>query len=102
AQGVRVHYIPDLYYKSQKEISAYLEEHGMSVGAHAGMSDTSQVMALDTEHRWIRTERLMPGSETSGVDGDPRQASAELGRIFIDMKIKNAVAQIRELVARGR
>jgi creatinine amidohydrolase/Fe(II)-dependent formamide hydrolase-like protein len=42
-------------------------------------------------------DKLAPGDEKTGVDGDPRQASAELGKIFLDIKINSAVAQIRSL-----
>jgi creatinine amidohydrolase/Fe(II)-dependent formamide hydrolase-like protein len=34
-----------------------------------------------------------------GVIGDPTQASIELGKMFIELKIKNAVTQIRSLTA---
>jgi creatinine amidohydrolase/Fe(II)-dependent formamide hydrolase-like protein len=29
------------------------------------------------------------------VDGDPTQASAEMGKVFVELKISDAVAQIR-------
>jgi creatinine amidohydrolase len=59
-------------------------------------------MFLDKEQRWIRNDKLAPGSEKTGVDGDPRQASAELGKIFLDIKINSAVAQIKSLVNANR
>jgi creatinine amidohydrolase/Fe(II)-dependent formamide hydrolase-like protein len=33
---------------------------------------------------------------STGVDGDPTKATPEMGKIFIDFKVKAAVAQIRE------
>jgi creatinine amidohydrolase/Fe(II)-dependent formamide hydrolase-like protein len=34
---------------------------------------------------------------TTGVDGDPTKATAEMGKVFIDFKVSAAVAQIRAL-----
>ena len=97
-KGVRVRHVPDLYYKSQEQEKQYLSARGLTVGAHAGMPDTAQVMYLD-EKRWIRRDKLAPGDKTNGVDGDPRQASAEIGKVFIQYKIDSAVEQIRKMAA---
>lgn len=101
-RGVRVHYIGDLYYKSFTQVRAYLRAHGLPPGDHASIEDTSELMFVDKEGRWIRKDRLAPGSEASGVEGDPRQASAQAGKIFIDFKIDAAVAQIRRLTDERR
>ena len=66
------------------------------------MGETSQVMFLDDARKWIRQDKLPvskagPTSET-GVS-DPSGATAELGRILLDFKINNAVAQMKQLVA---
>ena len=102
SQGAHVYYIPDLYYRSQEQVRKYLLERGMVAGRHAGIPDTSELMFLDKQHIWIRNDKLAPGGEKTGVDGDPRQASAELGKKFLDIKINNAVAQIRTLVNASR
>ena len=83
-KGARVYYIGDAYYKSQ--------------APHAGMEDTSELMFLDRESRWVRRDKLAAADKRSGVDGDPRRASTELGKKFLDLKVDNAVAQIRSLV----
>jgi hypothetical protein len=44
---------------------------------------------------------MAAGKPGSGVDGDPRGAKAELGRVLLDFKIDSAVAQIRRLRGRG-
>jgi len=98
AKGVRVRYIPDLYYKSEAEVRDYIRAHGLPPGRHAGVADTSELMFLDKERRWIREDRLAPGAAKTGVDGDPRRASAELGGKFLEIKVGNAVAQIRRLL----
>lgn len=96
----RVHYAGDVYFKSQAEVKGILKERRLPAGGHAGIEDTSELMFLDRGARWIRKEKLGVADEKSGVDGDPRQASAELGRLFIQAKIDAGVAQIRELVRR--
>jgi creatinine amidohydrolase len=72
--GARVIYIGDAYYKS--------------TGEHAGVEDTSELMFLDRDERWVRRDKLVAG------------ATAELGRKLIEAKVKNAVAQIRLLTAK--
>lgn len=98
AKGVHVHYIGDLYYKSLEQGRAYLAAHNLPVGRHAAIQDTSELMFIDRERRWIRQDKLAAGDGSNGIDGDPRQASAELGKLFLDMKVDSAVAQIRSLV----
>ena len=98
-QGARVRYVPDLYYKSEEQVRAHLAARGIKPGLHAGIADSSEIMHLDKEGRWLRRDKLAPGSATSGVDGDPRQASAELGKIFLDYKVNSAVAQIRNMLS---
>lgn len=44
------------------------------------------------------TEKTSPRSPEKGVTGDPRRATAEIGRVSPDIKVQSAVAQIRALV----
>jgi creatinine amidohydrolase/Fe(II)-dependent formamide hydrolase-like protein len=101
-KGVRVFYVPDLYFKEKEQARAYEASHGLPThDVHAGTDDTSELMALDGGHRWIRTDKLAPseGAQTArtGVDGDPTKATAALGDIFLRYKIDDAVSQIRAL-----
>jgi creatinine amidohydrolase len=96
-RGARVHYVPDAYYKAQEQIRAYLLKRNLPTGGHAGIEDTSELMFLDPQHKWIRRDKLA-ADKNSGVDGDPRLASVELGKAFLDIKVAAAVAQIRSLV----
>ena len=100
-QGTHVHYIPDVYFGAERRVADHLKTRGMPVGAHAGIPDTSELMSIDNAGRWVRRDRLQAGDAYNGVDGDPRQASAELGRLFIGFKVEAAVAQIRKRVASG-
>ena len=102
AKGFRVHYIADLYYQSNQQATEYLAQRGLKPGAHAGLGDTSELMALDSAGRWIRRGKLAPGGAANGVEGDPRQASIELGERLIKFKVGAAVAQIRALLAQRR
>lgn len=102
ARAVRVFYIPDLYYKARQQSRAYEAAHGIKQDQHAGTDDTSQLMAIDSLHQWIRPDKIAVGGpaqyNVTGVNGDPTRASAALGHIFLGYKIDDAVAQIRSLV----
>ena len=106
SKAARVFYVPDIYFKEKQQAHAYEAPHGLPThDVHAGTDDTSELMALDGQHRWIRGDKLAPsrGAQTarSGVDGDPTKASAALGNVFLKFKIDDAVAQIRHLIAAG-
>jgi creatinine amidohydrolase len=100
-KGAHVYYIPDLYFKEKDQAAKYLIEHKLTVDEHAGAHDTSQLMFIDKEHRWIRKDKLVKGDGKNGVNGDPTQASPEHGQVFINLKTDDAVAQIRQLIAAG-
>ena len=101
---VRVFYVPDVYFKERDQAKAFAASHGLpTTDAHAGFDDTSQLMALDAPHRWIRSDKLArsTGAQTAitGVDGDPTGSSPAFGDVFLQYKIDDAVAQIRQLLA---
>ena len=100
AKTGRVHYAGDVYFKAQARMRAILKERALPTGGHAGIEDTSELLFLDRDTRWVRKDKLAAGGNGTGVDGDPRQASAELGRLFIQAKIDAGAAQIRALVKR--
>ncbi len=94
SKGRRAYYIGDAYYKAEAEIHAYLVQQKLPPGAHAGIEDTAQLMFLDRAQKWVRRDKLAAADQASGVDGDPRRATPALGKILLDIKVKNAVAQI--------
>ncbi len=76
------------------------------MGDHGGGQDelksaASEIMFLDTARKWIRRDKLAASDSTqqavTGVDGDPTKATASMGRMFLDLKVRNAVEQIRRL-----
>ncbi|GBR31768.1 creatininase family protein [Gluconobacter kondonii] len=71
--------------------------YGAEVGLHAELSDTSLMLAVDPS--LVRQDALRkapkPGVAEGVYGGDPRRASAGLGRIGTDMQIRTAVAAIQ-------
>ena len=103
-RGVRVFYVGDVYNKEKVQARSYAASHGLpTTDVHAGFDDTSELMALDAQHRWIRSDKLAAstGARTAitGVDGDPTKSSPALGNIFLQYKVDDAVAEIRQLLA---
>ncbi|HKW07329.1 MAG TPA: creatininase family protein, partial [Candidatus Dormibacteraeota bacterium] len=100
----RVHAIAEYYSATQTAYVQALEQRGYrsdEIGEHAGLADTSLTMALAPE--LVRSDRLTtspkPGP-SDGVSGDPRRASAELGRIGVDIIVERTVQAISRAVAR--
>ncbi len=96
----RVHFVGDYY--SANGFREWLKTQGETdetIGRHAGISDTSQLLAVAPEH--IRLDKRAPkgGFEGSGVSGDPTRASAEYGRKGIELKVEAAVRQVEKLIA---
>ncbi|MGQ0684218.1 creatininase family protein [Bradyrhizobium sp.] len=93
--GARVLHVGDLYTKADAQFDELLARRGItSKELHAGISDTSAIMFLGAES-WIRKDRIAAASEANGVQGTPALATAELGKLYLDMKIENAVNQIK-------
>lgn len=99
-KGVRVVYVPDVYFKSREKVVRELKRLKLPSGTHADIADTSELMFVDRTGKGLRRDRLALGDGKNGVEGDPRKASAGLGRRFIDFKIESAVEQIRKSAAR--
>jgi creatinine amidohydrolase/Fe(II)-dependent formamide hydrolase-like protein len=96
---VRVHFVGDYYANNGfREWLISQGETPETIGGHAGIADTSQLLAVDP--RMIRTDKLAPrgGGPESGVSGDPTRASVERGVRGIRFKVDAALNQIRELM----
>jgi creatinine amidohydrolase/Fe(II)-dependent formamide hydrolase-like protein len=104
ASATRVHFIAEYYRATQAPYLQALRDKGLreaQIGTHAATADTSLLLALDPAG--VRTDRLALSAEAgSGVAGDPRAASAELGRAGVDLIIARSVAAIRGAVAQAR
>jgi len=98
ATDVRAHAIEEYYRASEAEFAQLLRSKGYpeeEVGTHAGLADTSLMLAVDPH--LVRTNRLQPGE---GVHGDPRRANPQLGQLGIDLIVTRTVDAIRKAVVR--
>jgi creatinine amidohydrolase len=100
ATDVRVHHVPEYYRENGFE--AWLQSQGekkTDIGTHAGISDTSQLMALNPA--WIRKDKLVAPEDRAltGVSGNPARASVAYGRKGLELKVESAVARIRKVIA---
>lgn len=93
--GTALH-VSDYYAKNGQ--TAWLEGQGetpAAIGSHAGIRDTSEMLAAHPAG--VRADRTRAGLdfERSGVDGDPTRATAARGEELLRLKVSAAVAQIR-------
>jgi creatinine amidohydrolase/Fe(II)-dependent formamide hydrolase-like protein len=102
--GVRAFVPPEYYGTSSDGYARILREHGVSdadIGTHAGLADTSLLLAVAP--RMVRQDGLRtapkPGAADGVYGGDPRKASVELGRLGIDAIASRTIAAIRKETA---
>jgi creatinine amidohydrolase len=98
ATPVRAHAVREYYEQSARGFPKLLEGRGYpasEVGTHAGLADTSLMLALDPS--LVRGDRLAPGEGTSG---DPSRSSAALGQLGVDLIVAKTVEAIKAAVAR--
>ena len=103
ADGIaRAFWIDDYYTKSHAEQNVYVTQHvgipADQIGGHANILDTSELLFVNPKH--IRRARLAGNDyENNGVSGNNQSKSTpELGKAFLQIKIDNAVAQIKALM----
>jgi creatinine amidohydrolase/Fe(II)-dependent formamide hydrolase-like protein len=101
--GVRILNIPDYYAKAhsdqEKYITSKLGIPQADIGSHANIMDTSELMFINS--KLVRLDKLEKGTPANGVSGDPTKATPQLGQIFLQIKIDDALAQIKQLMAQG-
>lgn len=98
-EGVRVINVSDYYANNGQE--AWTKTLGLDIadpGAHAGIMDTSEVMALDKNgvRASLRGAHSEADYKTTGALGDSTHASAEYGKQYLALKVNAAVKQIRK------
>ncbi len=100
ATPVRAHAVVEYYAATQKAYIEALRRAGYrddEIGAHAGLADTSLMLAVDP--RLVRADLLKAAAAPGrgdGVYGDPRRASAELGQLGVDAIVRETVDAIRK------
>ena len=83
--GAKVFALTDYYNASRVHYRAWLQAafgyDDETVGSHAGISDTSQMLFV--RPAGIRKDQIKPwgGPQDSGVSGDPTKATAEIGKM---------------------
>ena len=101
---VKAHAMPEYYSATQNEYLQFLKSRGFAqaeIGTHAGLADTSLMLALDPS--LVRTDALRHADKPSaeqGEYGDPRRASAQLGQPGVDFIVEKSVAAIKKATAR--
>ena len=103
ATPVRVHAIDEYYRAGAVEFRQLLKARGYredELGSHAALTDTSLMLAIDP--RMVRMGRLRPGTGLEGgdgVNGDPSRATAELGRLGVELVVPRTADAIRKSIA---
>jgi creatinine amidohydrolase/Fe(II)-dependent formamide hydrolase-like protein len=98
----RVHSLPEYYRAATTDYAAMLKSRGHGqgeIGTHAGLADTSLMLAVDPA--LVRIDALggnASSAAVNGVNGDPRRASAELGRMGADHIVEASVNAIRAAI----
>jgi creatinine amidohydrolase/Fe(II)-dependent formamide hydrolase-like protein len=102
AAPARAHAVVEYYRAAEIAWPQALKARGYreeEIGTHAGLADTALALAVDP--RLVRIERLAADPKPAdGVYGDPRRATAELGREGVDLVVAGTVAAIRKSTAR--
>jgi creatinine amidohydrolase len=97
--AAHAHALPEYYRASQAAFAAELERQGYSraqIGIHAGLADTALALAIDPA--LVRQDQLTrTAPDAAGVTGDPRQATAALGRSGVRAVVDASVLAIRRL-----
>lgn len=99
--GVRVVHV-DRYYDDSKQNAALKAdgETAETIGFHAGLIDTAELMAIYPAGVDLQRLQNIHGSlAPTGASGNPRRASASLGATLIAMRIAAAVDQLKSLGA---
>jgi len=102
--GTRVYAIREYYRAATTDFAALLASKGFSreeIGTHAGVADTSLMLAVAPS--LVRLEQLRSGPKLEGRDGvygDPRRSSAELGKLGTELIVTRTVSIIRQAIAK--
>lgn len=101
--GIRALHVGDYYAAhGQQDWLAQQGESARSVGFHAGIRDTSELLFVHPAG--IRGDRLAPQTSwrETGADGDSTRASAQRGQALLELKIAAGLRQIEAELARAR
>ncbi len=100
--AVRAHALVEYYRAATDGFARSLKARGYAdaeIGLHAGLADTSLALAVDPGLVRLAKLDAAAGSAAVGVSGDPRRATAELGKSGVDAIVIQSVAAIRAAIA---
>ena len=102
-EGVRVMQI-GAWYRAADAQTAWLKARGeteASIGFHAGIADTAELMAVHPAGVDLARLGGRRGAALAplGASGDPGRATAETGRAILELRIAAAVAEIKGALA---
>ncbi|MBK7685971.1 MAG: creatininase family protein [Rhodocyclaceae bacterium] len=102
SRGIRVFHIAAVY--EPPEATLAIKQRGtlLNPNAHAGTIDTSTLMAIDPGEHWVRHDLLTKANTTNGAEEDPRDATVDLGRQILSLRVSAALVQIRALMLSRR
>ena len=84
----------------------YLHDKGetdATIGSHAGLIDTSELLAAHPQSVDLSRLASVPArSEPTGHSGEPARASAELGKALLDIRVKAGLRQIKAALSGGQ
>jgi len=101
--GAKAYWVDDYYTKAHREqevlAAKFLGVPENQVGNHANILDTSELLFVAPQH--VRTDRLVGNDyENNGVSGvNQSKSSPDVGRQLLQIKIDNALAQIKRMVS---
>jgi creatinine amidohydrolase/Fe(II)-dependent formamide hydrolase-like protein len=110
-QGIHVFFCDEMYAKAQGDYTKWLADNGYPSGGHAAIMDTSEMLYLGGDKGWVRKELIKsavgdpvnsdPNARriNNGITGDGRRSAPELGKRIFDMKVDDAVNQIRQFLS---
>lgn len=102
----RVHALRVYYETTQTTFVNALKKQGFTsaeIGTHAGLNDTALTLAVDPG--LVRSDVVAHGADLDaahGVYGDPRRATAEIGRVGTQAVVTESVQAIRRATAARR
>lgn len=102
-KACRAHAPPEYYRAAAAGYGQWLAGRGFSreeIGTHAGLADTALAMGVDPS--LVRTDQLAAagkGAPGNGVAGDPRRATADLGRAGIEQVVEHTVTALKGALA---
>ena len=96
------YWVDDYYTKSHADqntwITANMKIPEDQIGGHANLLDTSELLFVAPKH--VRRDRLTGNDyPNNGVSGDPAKSTPEIGKVFVQIKVDNSLAQIKRMLS---